>query len=354
MVKKCYDRLISCKIDDLVIYNIEDKMIDIKDLKVNLDALMSLSEKVIIVPHKEADFDALGSAIGLALYAKKSKKQAYILLEDSLYKLDRGVQLVVEASKSDFPLISKNKYLAMRSDNDLTILTDVNKKYLIHLEETLLNPEKTIIIDHHDPDDMSVEAKHTYIDTKVSSASEIVTKLLCMGKVRMTPEVADYLLAGIYLDTNKLSKNVSSETFKTVAKLFEWGATLNRVSDLFVEDFASDRKVQELINQSKIMNFSVAVASGNENVTYTKEELAKVADYLLRYRVDASFAIGSIDEKTVSISARSKEKVNVGCIMQQLGGGGNPFSGATKIEDKSIQEVEKELIKTIKPPCFSE
>ncbi len=354
MLKKCYDRLISCKIVDLVIYNIEDKMIDIKDLKVNFEALASLSEKVVIVPHKGADFDAIGSAIGLASYTKKLKKSAYILLDDPLHQLDCGVQLVVEASRGDFALISKNKYLTMRSDNDLVVLTDVNKKYLIHLEESLLNPDRTLIIDHHDPDDMSVEAKHIYIDTKVSSASEIVTKLLCMGKVRITPEVADYLLAGIYLDTNKLSKNVSSETFKTVAKLIEWGATLNRVSDLFIEDFASDRKIQELVNQSKIMNFSVAIASGNENVTYTKEELAKVADYLLRYRVDASFAIGSIDENTVSISARSKEKVNVGSIMQQLGGGGNPFSGATKMENKSIQEVEKELIKKIKPPCFSE
>ena len=175
-----------------------------------------------------------------------------------------------------------------------------------------------------------------------------------MCKIRLTPEIADYLLAGIYLDTNKLSKNVSSETFRTVAKLVENGATLNRVTDLFVEDFVSDRKIQELVNKAKIMTFSVATASGDEDMEYTKEELAKVADYLLRYGVDASFAIGNIGDGVLSISGRSKEKINVGAVMQVLGGGGNPYSGAVKISDTTIEQAEKNLIKVIKPPFSME
>ena len=42
-------------------------MIKINNLKMNFENKVLDSGKVIIVPHKNADFDAIGSAIGLSL-----------------------------------------------------------------------------------------------------------------------------------------------------------------------------------------------------------------------------------------------------------------------------------------------
>ena len=326
-------------------------MADIKNLKVNLEQKILESENVIIVPHSRIDFDAIGSGLGLSMIAKKLRKPAHIVVNDPQYEIDHGVQVLMEEAKRDFSIINKEKYMQIAHPGDLFVLTDVNKSYLVSLNDQL-EKERTIIIDHHDEDDKTVEAFEKHIDTGASSASEIIAKLMCLYKMKPSPEVANYLLSGIYLDTNKLRKNVSSETMKTVAKLLDCGASMNYITNLFTEDFASDRHVQELVGKAKFTNISIATVMGDEEERYTCEELAKAADYLLKFNPDAAFAIGNIGDGVISISARSKERVNVGSIMQEMGGGGNQFSAAAKINDSTIEETGKKLMKIIQPPCY--
>lgn len=327
----------------------------IKNLKVYLDSLDSISdiENVIIVPHKNVDFDAIASAVGFSLLATKMKKNSYIVVDDSPCSIDHGVQIIINEAKKTYPIINRDKYLQIRKDSDLIVLVDVNKKYLISLKDDIDEAKRVIIIDHHDSDESTVHSDCEYIDTSMSSASEIVMKLLSMYRIKPNACVANYLLAGIYLDTNKFTKNVTPDTMSIVTKLLECGASMNRVTDLFTEDFNSDRKVQELVSKAKITNYSVATIVANQDDEYTREELAKAADYLLKFGVDAAFAVGKIGDNTVSISARSKERVNVGEIMHELDGGGNPFSAATKLTETTTEEAGKRLLKTITPPFYT-
>ena len=326
-------------------------MPDIKKFKEILEQKILEANNIVIVPHNSVDFDAIGAATGLALIAKKYKKPYYIVVNDPAYKIDHGAQLIIDDARKEMTIVSRERYLQNATSDDLFILVDVNKPYLVSLHDKL-KENNTIIIDHHTEDDDTVKANIKYIDTSASSASEIVTSLICQFKIKMTVGIANNLLAGIYLDTNKLSKNASSATMKTIARLLELGANMNKVTDLFAEDFISDRRVQELVSKAQISTFSVAIVTAEENIEYTREELAKVADYLLKYKVDAAFAIGNIGEGTVSISGRSKEKVNIGEVMQNLHGGGNQYSGATKLIDCSIEEAARKLTKIIKPPCY--
>lgn len=328
-------------------------MEDLKTLKMSLERKIIEASNVVIVPHNGIDFDAIASAFAIALIAKKYKKQHYIVVNDPAYKIDHGVQLIINDAKKDFTIVNKEKYLQYKKDNDLIILTDVNKNYLISLkEEVTNNKDNVVVIDHHDSDNNTVKASLYHIDSLASSTSEILTNLLCLYKIKYSKEVANYLLSGIYLDTNKLTKNVSPNVMKIVAKLLENGADMNVVTDWFAEDFNSDRRVQELVSRAQIITYSIATILAEEGNEYTREELAKAADYLLKYKVDASYAIGEVGDNIISISARSKERVNVGKVMQELGGGGNQYSAATKIEDSNIEEVGKQLLKTIKPPFY--
>lgn len=326
-------------------------MTGIKDLKINLEQKILGAEKVVIVPHKRIDFDAIGSGIGLSVIAHKLKKPSFIVIDEEISKEDHGLKLVFEEAKKDFDIITRDRYLKMQSGEDLFVLTDVNKSYLISLREQLTK-ERTIIIDHHDEDKDTIDATIKFINSSASSASEIVSKLLCLFKIKPTPEIAKYLLAGIYLDTNKLTKNASSDTMKVVAKLLENGANLNRVTDLFTQDFVSDRRVQDLVNKAKILEYKIAVVCAEEGIEYTPEDLAKASDYLLNYGVDASFAIGNIGGGLISISARSKEKIHVGEVMKNLGGGGNQYSAAAKLTGTTVEEAGKQLVKTIQSPCY--
>lgn len=329
-------------------------MLDIKNLRVNLEAKMLESDKVIIVPHRRADFDAIASSIGIAMFADKLKREPHILVHDQIYDMDHGVQKIIGEAKEKFPIISCDGYRKIEGPNDLFVLTDVNKPGLIHLDGVDKDKERLVIIDHHNKDDETFDAGLEHIDTCASSASEIVANLLFHEKIKIPQEVANYLLAGILLDTNKLSKNITSETMRIVTKLLESGANMNTASNYFTEDFNSDRRVQELVSTTRFLNYTVAVIMGKEDTEYTREELAKAADYLLKYRIDAAYALGFIGNNTISISARSKDSVDVGRVMQELDGGGSQHSGATKLEGCTVEEAGKRLMKVIFPPHLRE
>ena len=327
-------------------------MESIKDLRVNLESKILSCKKVVIVPHNRIDFDAFASAIGISLIADKLKKHSVIVMDDPIYNIDSSVKNVIDAARKKYCIINKEKYLSEKDKADLIILTDTNKSNLICLEEEIkeIDSDNIVIIDHHDIGEKTVKTNNIYIDSDSSSASEILVKLLNNFKIKLNSEVANYLLAGISLDTNRLTKNTTPDTFKIIAKLMENGASSSIIDEWFKKDFESDKKVSELFSKAIIYKYSFAIVMAEKDCIYTQEELAKVSDKLLRYGVDAVFSIGNVEENLVYISARSKEKVNVGKIMETLGGGGNSHSAATKIANESIQEVGKKLIKLVKPP----
>lgn len=324
----------------------------IKNLKVNLESKILSSKNVVIVPHSRIDFDAFASAVGISLIVEKLERKSMILIDDPIYNLDSSVKGVIDDARKKFNIVNRENCLKEINSNDLVVLTDVNKSNLICLSEQLkeINKENIIVVDHHDEGPTTVDAMYKYINTTVSSASEIVVKLLNLFKVKYCPEIANYLLAGIHLDTCRLTKNTTPDTFKIVARLMESGASSSVIDDWFAEDFESDKKVLELVSKAIISKYSYAIVMADEDCEYTREEIAKVADRLLKYGVDAAFAIGYIEKNLISISARSKDKVNVGEIMKELDGGGNKHSAATKLTDTNIKEVGKRLIKLIEPP----
>ena len=324
----------------------------INDLKVYMTSRILNASKVIVVSHNIPDFDAIGSAAGITLIAKKFKKESRIIVNDNIENIYPGVKVIIEElnSKNDL-VIDKSEYEDIKDKNDLFILTDVNSKDLISVNE-ILNKDNSIIIDHHNLGENSIKSCYNYIDSSASSASEIITKLLNSYKIKIPSDIATYLLTGIHLDTARLTQNTKSDTFRIASKLLDAGASTDRVSDFFVEDFYSDRKVQNLVNRLNIFNYTVGTIIADENELVEAVELAKAADYSLRFGLDAVFALGKINEDTVSISSRSHGKVNVGEVMKEFAGGGHQYSGAAKIKDATVEEVGTKLKKLLKNPYY--
>ena len=80
-----------------------------------------------------------------------------------------------------------------------------------------------------------------------------------------------------------------------------------------------------------------------------KERLAEVADEMLKFvDVEASFAIGKLDYKTVGVSSRSLGNIDVESIMKKLNGGGSITNAAAQVESSSIKEVKQRIIELVK------
>ena len=337
-------------------------MADIKNLKVDLKNKILSCDKVIILPHKDPDFDALGSAAGLSFLANKLRKDFCSSIVVDIPRHD-GAKMMLEDMKGNgygYNIISVDEYLDNYYEitrDDLVILTDVNAYSRIPISIDGVKKENIIVIDHHEKSKDFVQSKIRFIDCKSSSASEIVTKLLCQFNIKYKSDLANYLLAGIYLDTDRLKRIVDGDdksypdTLDIVSKLKKkHKASPSEINKYFMKDFAVDRKVHRFIDGAQFTD-TYGIIVGRDEEFFQKEELAMAADYLLPFTKGAAFTVGRVSEEFVSVSARAKENssINISKVMQKLGGGGSKKSAAAMISDATTEEVGKRLVKVLHP-----
>lgn len=319
----------------------------IKNLKANLEEKIFQSDKVIIVPHIDADFDAIASSVGMSLLVDHFNKENHVLIGDTLCKLNNGARAMVEECQERFPIIGLPEYEKIKGENDFNVLCDVNKPKLTFIKE--FDREHLAIIDHHNKDDESFDACIEHYDTQASSASEIITAILSSYRIPIPKEVADMLYAGILLDTGKLHKNDTGTTHRIIAKLMDQGARRDDAEQYFTDDVFSTRKVEKLVASAQYINYRVGLILGPEGKVFKKEELARAADTLLTGKVDATFAVGDIGDGIISISARSNGAIDAGLAMGEIEGGGGKDSAATKLTNTTVEEAGKRLKKVIFP-----
>ncbi len=322
-----------------------------RDLKPELLRIIKMSSKIFITGHSEPDFDSIGSAIGMLTLCQSFGKESYIIVDDDDVSLEPGVKRIIDINKGQYHIIKLNDFIDLtRDDKDSTlIVVDANKKYQVSATPFLDRFQNVVIIDHHNPDQHTIPATASYINSKASSSAELVSKLLNSCKVRYDANVANYLLAGIELDTNRYKKNTSSVTHDVAEKLIIHGANPDYVNELFLAEFEADKRVNNLVYNGTLFahyqhyQISFTLNRENPNKRYRKEDLAKAADKAQKYQTDASFAIGFVNDGLISISARSKGYIDVGEIMEEFTGGGNTRSAACKIQSTDVISVEEKL-----------
>lgn len=350
----------------------------IKELSERLEENIDGASKVFIVGHNNPDYDAIGSALGIATIVKFLGKDAYIIINDGLSKLDLGVQNILAANSSDYNIITLEDFRKLVDDDSMLITTDVNKKYMVSVRDDLRSFKKVMIIDHHLDDEFTIDADYKYIDVAASSASEIVTRVLKKMNIDYSLKLANALLAGIILDTKRFQKNTSLSTFQATEELCQRGADYEAVNRLFVSDFKEATEINFLISGNEELSntrivaypqllgaptVSFTVNRNKPSTMYNQVTLAKAADQMLNYNVDASFVLGYVSPDDVGISARSRGDFNVGEVLAKLqyldlpqvellafnpseivkSGGGNKQNAGGRVTTTDIFKLEREI-----------
>lgn len=364
-----------------MVINMEADLMDnerIKELSERLEENIDGASKVFIVGHNNPDYDAIGSALGIATIVKFLGKDAYIIINDGLSKLDLGVQNILAANSSYYNIITLEDFRKLVDDDSMLITTDVNKKYMVSVRDDLRSLKKVMIIDHHLDDEFTIDADYKYIDVAASSASEIVTRVLKKMNIDYSLKLANALLAGIILDTKRFQKNTSLSTFQATEELCQRGADYEAVNRLFVSDFKEATEINFLISGNEELSntrivaypqllgaptVSFTVNRNKPSTMYNQVTLAKAADQMLNYNVDASFVLGYVSPDDVGISARSRGDFNVGEVLAKLqyldlpqvellafnpseivkSGGGNKQNAGGRVTTTDIFKLEREI-----------
>ena len=327
----------------------------IKRTRTRTRAMMTaISEKlksvdcVFVVGHKNLDMDALGSAVGMQLFASNVLDESYVVYDAKQLSPDihRAIQFLENEGVTK--LLPLNQAMGMVTNRSLLVMVDHSKTALTLSKDFYDLFTQTIIIDHHRRDqDFPGNAVITYIESGASSASELVTELLQFQnskKSRLSRIQASVLMGGMMLDTKNFTSRVTSRTFDVASYLRTRGSDSVVIQELAATDFEEYRLVNELILQGQAVQPSILVAQAKDDKEYDTVVISKAADTMLAMSgIEASFVIAKNSQGDISISARSRSKINVQRIMEELGGGGHFNLAAARLTDMSLQEAGDRL-----------
>ena len=330
----------------------------IKRTRTRTRAMMTaISEKlksvdcVFVVGHKNLDMDALGSAVGMQLFSSNVLDESYVVYDAEQMSPDihRAIQFLENEGVTK--LLSLDQAMEMVTNRSLLVMVDHSKTTLTLSKEFYDLFTQTIVIDHHRRDqDFPDNAVITYIESGASSASELVTELIQFQnskKARLSRIQASVLMGGIMLDTKNFTSRVTSRTFDVASYLRTRGSDSVVIQEFAATDFEEYRLVNELILQGQAVQPSILVAQAKDTKEYDTVVISKAADTMLAMSgIEASFVIAKNRQGDISISARSRSKINVQRIMEELGGGGHFNLAAARLTDMSLQEAGDKL-KTI-------
>jgi len=308
------------------------------------------ADRTAILPHVEADGDAVGSSLALCLAMKKCGKEAFVLLEEKISGnydfLPHGEETFVYGDKTGFSLV-----VAL----DTGDMPRLGKRAGVLKEAAL-----SINIDHHATN--TGFAIYNHVDIKKSATGEIIYEIIKKMGCKADKDIAECLYTAISTDTGSFRyANTNTSTHIMAAELLETGIDQAEISRK-VFDIVSYSKAKlaglaasslELVDCGKIA--LITLTAGMLAETGAREEDCEGLVNIGRNVEGVEVAV-MIREKigpepmNIKVNFRSNTDADVSRIASAFGGGGHAkaagcvFSGTMAgARDDVINEIRKEI-----------
>ena len=307
--------------------------------------LFENSGDIFIMGHKNSDMDCIGAALGVMTCANHVGAHAYIVLDHVNTTIEDAVHTLEQSGAGS--LITRPEQAAdmMKSDSVLVVV-DTQRASNTVAPELLDRTEHIVLIDHHRRNaDYIDNATLHYLETRASSASEMVTEVMqyFADSVKPSAFTCSALLAGITVDTKQFAFNVGSRTFDAAGYLRRNGADLASVKLMFQNDFSSYVRCANVVERATIRKSGIAISVVDKNAPDSMLLAAQAADELLGIRsIYAAFVLAPTDEM-VAISGRSYGQINVQMILEKLGGGGHLTMAGAQLYGATTEEAMEKL-----------
>lgn len=300
------------------------------------------ADVVFVMGHRNGDLDSIGSATGLTAAFRQKGKQAYVVC-DTEHNLASVMISHINASENSVVYISPQAAMDMKTEQSILVIVDTHNPDILDSTEFYRMFNEVIVIDHHRRMVNAIEnAVVFYNEPNASSASEMVTEIVSYFSedMRLSPHIAESLLAGIMLDTKNFVFKTGVRTFEAAAYLRRQGADTTAVKTMFATPIDTYREKSKLINEAELYG-TCAIADGDGDNDAVRLAAAQAADELLGISgIKASFVLYESNAMT-AISARSMGDVNVQVIMEAFGGGGHHNMAGAQVNMNLFDAKEK-------------
>lgn len=317
-----------------------------------LKELLSASDKMLVMGHRNGDADSLGSAIGIWKIARCYGKNVHIVLNGtnrSLYPMYK--QFLDSPDYPDDMFISGDKALQFIDSTTLLTVVDVNRPSYTEEPRLFQHASTIVVIDHHRRGTEAIEnAALSYVEPYASSASEMVSEIVQYidDTTTLTPLEADALYGGIVIDTQNFITQTGIRTFEAAAFLKRKGASAQRIRKIFRDTFSDFKAKAGAMDNSFIYreHFALGVLDP-DGVDTPTVACAQAANSLLDVDGIKAAVVLTDYHDQIFISARSIDEVNVQVMMEHLGGGGHMAVAGAQLKDVSTEEAMEKVKQTI-------
>jgi bifunctional oligoribonuclease and PAP phosphatase NrnA len=311
--------------------------------------LLGSTKKIIIIPHRNPDGDAMGSTLGLYHFLMKLGHEVVVIAPNEFPDF-----LAWLPSSEKVEVFEKNKDYckALLQESDFIFTLDFNALHRTGdiMEETLKTLDKIfIMIDHHElPDDYAL---YKFSDTTYGSTCEMVYDFIVALQLEnlIDATIATCIYTGIVTDSGSFRfPKTTGKTHRIAAQLIDKGIENSNIhNQLF--DTSSYNRLQLL--GKALQNMKLLIPNKTSYISLSQEELDAFnyvkgdTEGIVNYGLSiagidfTAIFIENKEEGIIKISFRSQGDFDVNQFSRNYFDGGGHRNAAGGKSNLTLQET---------------
>lgn len=326
-----------------------------KELLDKLSKALNSPKKIVIIPHKNPDGDALGSCLALHLFLTKMGHHSQVISPN-----DYPQFLEWLPSQANVEKYTQNPDLCSLAIDQAELIFTLDHNQLDRIDGLAPWVGKSaatkIMIDHHqDPGDY---ASITFSDPNTGSTCEMVFEIMArLNPQNIDKDIASCLYTGIMTDSGSFRfPSTTSRTHEIVSQLIEFGAQPSSIHQNIYDTFTFDRmqllgtalRNLKKIDHLPVVYITLSQQELNQN-HFKKGDTEGFVNYGLSLKgiVLAVIMIENESENIIKISFRSKGNFDVNKFARKYFGGGGHINAAGGISKLSMEKTVAHFLEAI-------
>ncbi|MFV8344257.1 DHH family phosphoesterase [Flavobacterium sp. XS2P39] len=317
-----------------------------------IQLLLSTPKKIVIIPHRGPDGDAMGSTLGLYHFLLKNNHHPTVVSPNEFPEF-----LAWMPGSETVKIYEKDKANCTKilEEAELIFTMDFNALHRTGEMENVLAKLKApfIMIDHHQkPDDY---ATFTYSDISFGSTCEMLYNfILFLGKKEDIDKIiGTCIYTGILTDSGSFRfPKTTGDTHRIVAELIDLGVENTEIPTLLFDNSSFGRL--QLLGRA-LQNMKVLTEHKTAYTTLTQDELNSfeyvkgdtegIVNYGLSIKgiLFTAIFIENKEEKIIKISFRSQGDFDVNQFARDHFNGGGHRNAAGGKSEASMEETIKKF-----------